>query len=228
MTVRAHEAGGTSLIIHHLSESRSFRVLWLCEELGIDYQLASHTRLKGMRAPAALGELHPLGKAPLIVDAGLVLAESGAILPYLHDRNSGALRPAAGSPARAIHDELFEFVEGSGMPPLMSTLLGRLTDGFTPVMWSVVRRERTRVLARVESALSANDYLCGARLMLADIQMAYLVAFADGLGLVDRHGGVLRRYLDRLLAREAYRRAVVIGGQPVGSMPAGVPRELAV
>ncbi|MGF6492125.1 glutathione S-transferase [Luteibacter sp. 621] len=180
-----------------------------------------------MRAPAALGELHPLGKAPLIIDAGLVLAESGAILAYLHDRNNGALRPAAGTPARAIHDELFEFVEGSGMPPLMSTLLGRLTDGFTPVMWSVVQRERAQALARVETALSANDYLCGARLMLADIQMAYLVAFADGLGLVDRHGGVLRRYLDRLHARDAYRRAVVIGGHPVGTMPARVPGELA-
>lgn len=109
------------IVVHHLNNSRSQRVLWLLEELGVDYEVKRYQRdAKTMLAPPELKDVHPLGKSPVITDRGQTVAESGAIIEYLVDRygrNSG-LTPADGTPERLRYTYWLHYAEGSAMPPL--------------------------------------------------------------------------------------------------------------
>jgi glutathione S-transferase len=117
------------IIVHHLETSRSTRILWLLEELGIEYELHRHARVNG-RAPENLKHIHPLGKAPFIVDGDLVLAESSAILRYVDARyGNGRHSPQAGTAEGAMHDQWLDLAEGSASFPLLLPLLGRMMGG---------------------------------------------------------------------------------------------------
>ena len=113
------------LIVHHLNNSRSQRVLWLLEELGLPYEVKRYERDPAtMLAPAALLAVHPLGKSPVITDGDLTLAESGAIVEYLAGRyGDGRLVPAAGTPERLRYTYWLHYAEGSAMPPLLLKLV---------------------------------------------------------------------------------------------------------
>ena len=109
------------ITVHHLNNSRSQRVLWLLEELGVDYEVRRYERdPKTMLSPESLRAVHPLGKSPVITESGLAIAESGAIIEYLLERHGGGrLIPPAGTPERLRYTYWLHFAEGSAMAPLL-------------------------------------------------------------------------------------------------------------
>src|SRR3954462_11539234 len=113
------------IIVHHLNNSRSQRILWLLEELGLDYEIRKYQRdPKSMLAPPELRAVHPLGKSPVIQDGDTIVAESGAIIEYLVGRyGDGRLQPAAGTPERLRYTYFLHYAEGSAMPPLLLKLV---------------------------------------------------------------------------------------------------------
>src|SRR6202789_4434865 len=129
------------LIVHHLNNSRSQRVLWLLEELGLAYEIKYYQRnAKTMLAPPELRAIHPLGKSPVVTDDGAVIAETGAIIEYLVEKSGGRLRPAAGTPGRLRLTYWVHYAEGSLMPPLMMRLIFSLLPARTPVLLRVFAR----------------------------------------------------------------------------------------
>ena len=121
------------ITLHHLAFSRSTRVIWALEELGVPYALVAYQRTAAFRAPPELTRVHPLGKAPVLVEGDLRIAESGAILAYLNDRHGdGRLAPPVGSDARAVHDDWLHFVEGSAATPIMMTAASSMREVTKP------------------------------------------------------------------------------------------------
>ena len=205
------------ITLHHLVYSRSTRVLWALEELGIPYELIVHQRTPSFRAPPELAAVHPLGKAPVIVDDGLVIAESGAILSYLNDQHGGGrLAPPVGSKARVIHDEWLHYVEGSAAMPVMLNLIGGMMGGLPENLAAFVQPELAKTMAYIADGVGDGPWLMGEDFTIADIQLAYLVELAVGAGLAAGHPG-LQPYLSRLQDRPAYQKAIALGGPVVPS-----------
>jgi glutathione S-transferase len=214
------------ITVHHLERSRSQRVLWLLEELGVPYELKEYKRdPKTLRATPALKEVHPLGKSPVITDGDLTLAESGAILEYLVDKyGGGKLRPPAGTPERFRYDYWLHYAEGSAMPPLLLTLVFSEVKKKAPwpvrpiakgiankVLSDFVRPQLALHFDWIESELGKSTWFAGEELTAADIQMSYPVeAHADRGDRGDRPR--LRAWLERVRARPAYQRALERGG----------------
>jgi glutathione S-transferase len=215
------------IIVHHLNNSRSQRVLWLLEELGLDYQVKRYERdAKTMLAPMALRAVHPLGKSPVVTDEGLTLAESGAIVEYLVDRyGEGRLAPARGTPERLRYTYWMHYAEGSAMPPLVLKLIfTRIPHAPMPALVRpVVRRiaqgvEKAFVdpqvklhLDYMEGELAKSAWFAGSEFTAADIQMSFPVEAAASRA----KGGdrpKLAGFLERIHARPAYRRALEKGG----------------
>lgn len=218
------------IIVHHLNDSRSQRVLWLLEELGLPYEVRHHRRdPETMLAPASLRAVHPLGKSPVIVDAGLTVAESGAIVEYLLDRYDlpGRLSPAAGTVDRLRYRYWLHFAEGSAMPPLLLKLVfERLKQGPMPFfVRPVARAIANKMLALLvtpnlerqydfmNAELATTLWFAGGEFSAADIQMSFPVeAAAARDGLNAKHHPKLMAYLERIHARPAYRAALERGG----------------
>jgi len=217
------------ITVHHLNNSRSQRVLWLLEELGLNYEIRRYERdPKTMLAPSSLREVHPLGKSPVITDGGLTLAESGAIIEYLVERHGGGqLAPASGTPARLRYTYWLHYAEGSAMPPLLLKLVfDRIESApmpffVKPIARAIAGRSKgsfiepqiTRHLDYMESELAKFRWFAGDEFTAADIQMSFPLEAANkrvGLGtsrprLVD--------FLARIHARLAYKRALERGGR---------------
>jgi len=207
------------ITLHHLNFSRSTRALWLLEELGLEYELVEHKRDQNFRAPASLAAVHPLGKAPVIVDDGLVLAESGTILRYLEQKyGDGRLVPPPGTPDRAIHDEWFDFVESSAALPVMLTLIGAMTGGLPEGLQGFTSPELTKTLGYIADRLKDRTYLMGDRLTLADIQMSYLLAALRRTGKLEAYPAI-KAYLERLEDTPGLEKALEVGG-PMAPAPA--------
>ena len=225
------------ITVHHLNNSRSQRVLWLLEELNLEYQVKRYERdVKTMLAPPELKAVHPLGKSPVITDGGVTVAESGAIAEYLLDTyGKGAnaasnLRPPAGTPARLRFTYWLHYAEGSAMTPLLLALIfGRLPQAPMPffvkpvakgiaagALKSFIAPQIKAHLDYIESELAKNEWFAGADFSAADIQMSFPVEAAaarGGLGATD--GGAhpkLRAFLERIHARPAYQKALAKGG----------------
>ena len=216
------------LTVHHLENSRSQRVLWLLEELGLPYEIEKYPRdPKTMLAPPALAKVHPLGKSPVVTDGALTLAESGAIVEYLVEGyGKGRLIPPAGSPERLRYTYWLHFAEGSAMPPLLLKLIfDRLATSPMPFfVRPIARGIGAKVLAMLvtpnlkrhhdfmESELGRSEWFAGDQFSAADIQMSFpLEAAAQRAGL-DNRWPRLTAYLQRIPARPAYRRALERGG----------------
>ncbi|MDO6415600.1 glutathione S-transferase family protein [Sphingomonas sp. BIUV-7] len=200
------------ITLHHLNFSRSTRVLWLLEELGLKYELKAYERDQNFRAPAALRAVHPLGKAPILVDDDLVLAESSTILRYLEQKyGDGRLVPAPGTPERALHDEWLDFVESSAGLPIMFTLLGAKTGGLPPGLAGFTAPELAKTLSYISDRVADRPFLMGERLTLADIQMVYLLAALRNAGQLGDYPAVAA-YLERLEATPGLTKAVALGG----------------
>jgi glutathione S-transferase len=206
------QPGTLMITLHHLRFSRSTRILWLLEEIGIDYELVVYDRDAAFRAPDTLKAVHPLGKAPVIVDGELVLAESSAILRYLDQRyNGGRLAPPAGTADHALHDEWLDLVEGSAAMPAMLILLGRMTGGLNEALGGFATAEFGKILGHIAARVADRAFLMGDRLTLADIQMSYILAAAQGTGALGQYPAITA-YLERLYAQPGLQRAIERGG----------------
>jgi glutathione S-transferase len=215
--------------VHHLNNSRSQRVLWLLEELGVPYDVKRYQRdAKTMLAPPALLAIHPLGKSPVITDGeGLTVAESGAIVEYLVDRyGGGRLIPRAGTPERMRYTYWLHYAEGSAMPPLLLKLIfDRIATA--PMPWpvsAVARRisgsvqgafigpQLTRHLDFMESELTVRPWFAGDEFTAADVQMSFPLEAAAARAGLNSSRPKLMSFLDRIHARDAYKRALERGG----------------
>jgi glutathione S-transferase len=216
------------IVVHHLNNSRSQRVLWLLEELGVPYEIKRYQRdAKTMLAPPELKAVHPLGKSPVIQDGAVTLAESGAILEYLVERHgAGRFAPAAGTPERLRYTYWMHFAEGSAMPPLLLKLvfdrIERAPMPFfaKPIARAIARRAKQgfvlpnieRNLEFMESELAQRPWFAGAEFSAADIQMSFPLEAAQARGGLDEKRPRLMDFLARSRARPAYRRAIERGG----------------
>jgi glutathione S-transferase len=216
------------LVVHHLNNSRSQRVLWLLEELGLDYEVKRYERnRKTMLAPPELKAVHPLGKAPVVEDGGQVLAESGAIIEHLADRyGDGRLARAAGSPARYRYTYWLHYAEGSAMPPLLMKLIfDRVAAAPMPFLVKpIVKRIRQSVmnafigpqltlhLDYMESELTRRRWFVDDEFSAADIQMSFPLESAAARAGLNESRPRLMEWLRQVHERPAYRRALERGG----------------
>lgn len=216
------------ITVHHLDNSRSQRVLWLLEELGLEYEIVQYKRdPKTLLAPASLRAVHPLGKAPVVVDAGNTIAESGAIMEYLVDRyGKGRLKPDAGSAAQLRYTYWLHYAEGSAMPPLLLNLVfSRLRSAPMPFFVRPVAKAMAgKVLSQfvepqlrqhrdfLESELDRHAWFAGDDFSAADIQMSFPVEAMKARGAVGTDQPRLNDWLARIHARPAYRRGLERGG----------------
>ena len=216
------------IIVHHLNNSRSQRILWLLEELGLPYQIRRYERNpKTMLAPPELIAVHPLGKSPVITEDGQTVAESGAIVEYLIERHdSGRLRPAAGTAQRLRYTYWLHYAEGSAMPPLLMKLVfDSLPKQPMPfLVRPIVRRiasgavdgfvmpQLDRHFDFWESELRDRDWFAGETFTAADIQMSFPVEAAAARAGLDQRRPRLMDFLKRIHARPAYVRALEKGG----------------
>ena len=199
------------IVVHHLNDSRSQRVLWLLEELGLPYEIQHHARNATTRlAPPELMAINPLGKSPVIQDDGRTVIESGAIVDYLIRRHgAGQLQPAAGSDDFETYNQWLHYAEGSAMLPLMLKLYtSRLGDAAAP-LGPRIESELANHLGYVNRALEGREFLVGNSLTGADIQMSFVGEAARGLRA---SYPAMDAWIKRLQARPAYQRALERGG----------------
>ncbi len=200
---------------HHLENSRSQRILWLLEELGLDYQIVRYSRDPATRlAPATLKAVHPLGKSPVIRDGGLVVAESGTIVEYLVGKyDSGRLAPARdfNSPDYVAYLHWLHFAEGSAMVPLLLKLyVGRLKEAGAPLAPRITS-ELENHFSYMSGALGERDYFVANRFSAADIQLSFVLDAGEARGPLKSYPNLVRLH-ERLRARPAYVRALERGG----------------
>ena len=216
------------VIVHHLNNSRSQRLLWLLEELGVLYDIKHYQRdPKTMLAPPELRKVHALGKSPVITDGEVTLAESGAIMEYVLEKyGRGRLVPKPASPEKLRYTFWMHFAEGSAMPPLvMKLVLGRMAKGvpflIRPIARAIVGRVQegfvqpniSRQLDYMEAELNRSTWFAGNEFTAADIQMSFPVEAATARAGLDASRPKLMEFLHRIQAREAYRAALERGGE---------------
>lgn len=200
--------------LHHLNNSRSHRILFLLEELGLDYEIVQYFRDKETNlAPPELKHIHPLGKSPVIEDDGRVIAESGTIVEYLIDTyGKGTLKPEYGTAAYWRYNHFLHFAEGSAMLPIMLMLYtGRLGEAGAPLQ-PRIQSELANHFSYLETELSGADYLVGDEMTGADVQMLFVLEPAKLLGLLADYPN-LSAYVDRLHARPSYQAALTKGSK---------------
>ena len=215
------------IIVHHLNNSRSQRVLWLLEELGLEYEVKRYDRdPTTMLAPESLRAVHPLGKSPVITDGALTLAESGAIIEYLVDRyGDGRLAPPIGTPERLRYIYWLHYAEGSIMPLLLLNLVFNQIEAnpmpffVRPIARLIVGRVKQSFidpqialhLDYLEAELKKSLWFVSSEFTAADIQMSFPLEMAAIRSGLDISRPKLMGFLDRIHARPAYRRALERG-----------------
>ncbi|HEY0938872.1 MAG TPA: glutathione S-transferase [Steroidobacter sp.] len=217
------------VVVHHLNNSRSQRVLWLLEELGVAYEIQRYQRdTRTMLAPPELKNVHPLGKSPVITDDGRVIAESGAIVEYLVERyGDGRLAPRAGTDERLRYTYWLHYAEGSALPPLLLKLVfDRIESGPMPFFVRPVARAIARQVKHsfitpqlqlhldyLEAELGRSEWFVGNEFTAADIQMSFPLEAAALRGGLDRSRSRLYTFLQKIHSRPAYQRALERGGR---------------
>lgn len=216
------------IVLHHLNNSRSQRILWLLEELELDYELEVYQRdRKTQLAPEALTAIHPLGKAPVLTDGDRTLAESGLIIEYLIETYAPQWQPSAGSELGYQNRYWLHFAEGSLMPPLLLTLVfdtirsSRMPFIAKPVARAIADRvtkqfvspDVKRLLRFIDDQLADRHWFIGDQLSGADFQMSFPLEAANARGLVTEEHPNIKRFLSQVAARPAYQRALERGGR---------------
>ena len=220
------------ITVHHLNNSRSQRVLWLLEELGLPYQIKAYQRdKKTMLAPPELREVHPLGKSPVITDAiaapPVTVAESGGIVEYLIEQyGEGRFKPAVGTPERLRYTYWLHYAEGSAMPPLLMKLVfdeiekAPMPFFIKPIAKAISGKTKSAFISPqitthldfMEAELSKSPWFAGKAFSGADIQMSFPLEAAAARGGLDVSRPQLMGFLKRIHARPAYKRALEKGG----------------
>ena len=221
------------ITVHHLNNSRSQRVIWLLEELGVDYEIKRYERdEQTMLAPKSLLKIHPLGKSPVITDdahGGVTVAESGAIIEYLIDRYDieSKLAPPASTPTRLRYTYWLHFAEGSAMSPLLMKLVFNRIEKAPmpffakPIAKAIAKKTKSSFidpqikahLEFIESELQKSTWFAGGRLTGADIQMSFPLEAAAARGGLDDSYPKIMAFLKRIHARAGYKRALERGGE---------------
>jgi glutathione S-transferase len=215
------------IIVHHLNNSRSQRVLWLLEELGLDYEINKYERDAQTRlAPPELKKIHPLGKSPVVEIDGLILAETGAIIDHIIDTvGQGRLKPTANTPERIRYNFWLHYAEGSAMPPLLlslvlSTMEQRAPALLKPLVKGVTGKAKQGFVSPQiklhadywESELAKADHFAGPDFTAADIMMSFPAEAATARANALTTRPKLKAWLERMHARPAYQRALERGG----------------
>lgn len=214
-----------TITVHHLEYSRSLRILWALEELGLEYTIRSYERDADFRAPDTARQVHPLGRFPMLEIDGHILAESGAVLEYLAERE-GKLRPEA-EEARREYLFFMHYAEGSAMPPLLVQLIvERLRNAPLPFFIKpLVRAIAGKIeggysgpavelhMGYIDQVLAEREYFAGDEFSLADVQMFYPVE--AGLSRGEGSYPNMQKWRDRVAARPAYQAAEAKGGKAV-------------
>ena len=199
------------IVVHHLNDSRSQRVLWLLEELGLPYEIRHHQRDPMTRlAPPELQAVHPLGKAPVVEADGMMLFESGAIVDHLIRRHgSGRLQPDPASHEFVAYQQWLHYAEGSAMLPLMLKLYtSRLGDAAAPLK-PRIDSELANHLGFVDRALQGREWLVGSTLSGADVQMSF---DGEAARVLRASYPAMDAWVRRCQQRPAYQRALERGG----------------
>jgi glutathione S-transferase len=202
-----------NLVVHHLNDSRSQRILWLLEELGLDYEIRKYQRDPQTRfAPPELKAVHPLGKSPVLSDGGRVIIESAAIVDYfLRHYGNGRLQPAPSSPEYDDYVQWLHFAEGSAMLPfLLKLYVGRLGEAGAPLQ-PRIESEIHSHLSYIDGRLAGRDFLVGDALTGADIQMSFIGDIAGARANRAAYPNV-DRWIRRLHERPAWKAALAKGG----------------
>jgi glutathione S-transferase len=221
-----HKRGAVMVTVHHLNNSRSQRVLWLLEELGVPYDIVRYQRMPSMLAPKELRAIHPLGKSPVITDNGSTIAESGAIIEYLVDTyGEDRLSPPPRTPERLRYAYWLHYAEGSAMPLLVQKLLFTLAPTRAPLLMrpllkpvfnqmlaTLVTPQLKQHMAFWETELSKGEWFAGAQFSAADIQMSFPLEAAVARAGLDASYPKAMAWLERIHARPAYQRALEKGG----------------
>jgi glutathione S-transferase len=200
------------IVVHHLNDSRSERILWLLEELGVPYELKRYERDPQSRlAPPELTAVHPLGKSPVITDGDRVVHESGAIVGYLIRRHGGGrLAPALGSDAYEVYNQWLHYAEGSAMLPLLLFMyVSRLGDAGAP-LHPRIEGEIANHMGYVDGELEGRDWLLG-EFSAADVQMSFVGEVLGAFGRLEAYPNI-KAWVKRFQARPAYRTALEKGG----------------
>jgi glutathione S-transferase len=200
------------IIVHHLNDSRSQRILWLLEELAVPYEIKHYQRDAQTRlAPPELKAIHPLGKSPVITDNGRVIIESGAIIDYLIRHYGQHLQPALTSPDYDDYQQWLHYAEGSAMLPLLLKLyVSRLGDAGAPLS-PRIESELANHIGFVNEALKGKDWLLNNQLTGADIQMSFVGEAASARTNRAAYPAI-ESWVARFQARPAYRKALERGG----------------
>jgi glutathione S-transferase len=214
------------IVVHHLNNSRSQRVLWLLEELGLPYEVKRYERdAKTMLAPPELRAIHPLGKSPVITDGGKTIAETGAIIEYVIETyGQGRLVPPAGTPERLRWTYWLHYAEGSAMTPLLLKLVFTALPARAPgllkgLVKSIAAKAQSgfvdpQLKSHIDywdAELAKSAWFAGPDFTAADIMMSFpLEAGAARAGAASRPH--VKAFLDRIHARPAYRKALERGG----------------
>ena len=215
------------LTVHHLENSRSQRILWLLEEMGVDYDIKRYGRDKETSlAPPELQDIHPLGKAPVITDDGVTVAESGAIVEYLvNEYDDGTMLPAEGTPQRLAYTYWLHYAESSLMPLMLLSLIMNRVETKSPVLIRPVARKifdgvratyfnpnLKRHLGFMESTLAESTWFCGEQMSAADCQMSFALEAAEVRTNLSDEYPHLAAFLQRIRSRPAYKAALDRGG----------------
>lgn len=216
------------LTIHHLENSRSQRILWLLEELGVDYDIKRYKRdRKTSLAPPELLAIHPLGKSPVITDGELTVAESGAIVDYLVNKyDNDQLLPAEGTPERRAYTYWLHYAEGTFAPLMITSLImSRIETApmpffVKPIAKGIVAKVRGGYLGQnirrnldfMEATLQKTIWFCGDAMTAADIQMSFAVEAAEVRTNLATDYPKLSSFLERMRALPAYQAALEKGG----------------
>ena len=216
------------ITVHHLNNSRSQRILWLLEELGLEYDIKHSERdPETMLAPESLIKIHPLGKSPVITDGDIKLAESGAIIEYLVDTyGNGRLKPAASKPEALRYTYWLHYAEGSAMPPMLLKLIfDRLSGPNMPLLLrpvaaliaagvkgKYIEPQLKRHLDYLEGELKLGAWFAGSEFTAADIQMSFVLEAAASRGGLDESRPRLFDFLQSIHQRPAYQLALERGG----------------
>jgi len=199
------------ITVHHLNNSKSQRILWVLEELGLDYDIVFYKRELGF-APPVMRKIHPLGKAPTVVIDGKVMAESGAIVQYLVGRfGAGKLAPDPASDDYGHYLEMLHYAEGSASMPVVFPLFLGAFGVQSEAFQTYAQAQIALQLDYIASCLEGRDFLVGNRFSAADLQLAFILQTARALGALEGRPALLD-YVARLEARPAYKRAIEKGG----------------
>ena len=217
------------IVVHHLNNSRSQRILWLLEELGLPYEIKQYQRdPKTMLAPPELRAVHPLGKSPVITDGAVTVAESGAIIEYLLETyGEGRLVPPAGTPDKRRFTYILHYAEGSAMPPLLMKLVFDKVETSPmpffakPIARGIAQKVKSSFIMPnlkanldfLEGELKQSSWFAGEAFTAADIQISFALEAAAARGGLDARYPKLSDFLQRIHTRPAYQRALERGGK---------------